>query len=56
MTRNADGDSNVEKNAERESRRPYRRPQLRRLGSVRELTLGSSKGKDEGGGTKKNTM
>jgi hypothetical protein len=35
-------------------RRPYRAPRLRHLGSVRELTLGGSKGKTEGGGTFKN--
>lgn len=32
-------------------RRPYQRPTLRRLGSVRELTLGGSNGMAEGGGT-----
>jgi hypothetical protein len=34
------------------ARRPYRAPTLRRLGSVRELTLGSNNGKPEGGGTR----
>jgi hypothetical protein len=33
------------------ARAPYRRPVLRRLGSVRELTLGKSAGTPEGGGT-----
>lgn len=33
------------------ARRPYRAPKLRHLGSVRELTLGSTMGKNEGGGT-----
>lgn len=33
------------------SRRPYRRPHLRRLGSVRDLTLGSAAGMAEGAGT-----
>ncbi|MBX3199921.1 MAG: lasso RiPP family leader peptide-containing protein [Labilithrix sp.] len=32
-------------------RRPYRAPQLRKLGSVRELTLGGTMGITEGGGT-----
>lgn len=32
-------------------RRPYRAPRLRHLGSVRELTLGASKGPAEDGGT-----
>ncbi len=32
-------------------RRPYHAPQLRRLGSVRELTLGATQGMSEGGGT-----
>jgi len=34
-----------------EPRRPYSAPRLRRLGSVRELTLGTSMGITEGGGT-----
>lgn len=29
-------------------RRPYQAPKLRRLGSVRELTLGTNNGKPEG--------
>jgi hypothetical protein len=33
------------------ARRPYRSPTLRHLGSVRELTLGSTSGMPEGGGT-----
>lgn len=33
------------------SRRPYRAPHLRKLGSVRELTLGATMGSAEGGGT-----
>lgn len=37
-------------------RRPYRSPKLRRLGSVRELTLGSNRGKPEGGGTRRPGM
>lgn len=32
-------------------RRPYRAPRLRKLGSVRELTLGGTMGITEGGGT-----
>lgn len=32
-------------------RLPYRKPGLRRLGSVRELTLGGTMGMSEGGGT-----
>jgi hypothetical protein len=32
-------------------RRPYRAPRLRHLGSVRELTLGGSKGPSEDGGS-----
>jgi hypothetical protein len=32
-------------------REPYRRPVLRKLGSVRELTLGGTHGKAEGAGT-----
>lgn len=32
-------------------RRPYQAPKLRHLGSVRELTLGSTAGMPEGGGT-----
>lgn len=35
---------------EQPARRPYRAPQLRQLGSVRELTLGGTKGNPEGGG------
>jgi hypothetical protein len=35
---------------ERAQRRPYRAPSLRRLGSVRELTLGGTMGMTEGGG------
>lgn len=31
-------------------RRPYRTPELRHLGSVRELTLGSTMGKGDGMG------
>lgn len=33
------------------ARAPYRAPKLRHLGSVRELTLGGTMGKTEGGGT-----
>lgn len=33
------------------ARAPYRAPKLRHLGSVRELTLGGTMGKSEGGGT-----
>jgi len=35
----------------RPARQPYRKPTLRRLGSVRELTLGASSGFAEGAGT-----
>ena len=35
---------------ESRSRRPYRTPELRHLGSVRELTLGSTMGKGDGMG------
>ena len=35
-----------------ESRRPYKRPELRRLGSVRELTLGSAGNAADGAGTR----
>lgn len=35
----------------RTPRRPYHAPRLRQLGSVRELTLGATSGKVEGGGT-----
>lgn len=38
------------------ARRPYHAPKLRRLGSVRDLTLGSNNGKPEGGGTRKPGM
>ena len=37
-----------------QARRAYRAPRLRHLGSVRELTLGGSKGQFEGAGTRKN--
>lgn len=36
--------------AESRPRRPYRTPELRHLGSVRELTLGSTMGKGDGMG------
>jgi hypothetical protein len=36
--------------AKAEERKAYRAPKLRRLGSVRDLTLGSKNGKSEGGG------
>ena len=43
--------------AERErTRRPYRAPQLRKLGSVRDLTHGSAVGMIEGAGTFRNVM
>jgi hypothetical protein len=51
------GSPGTDANAEGASaRRPYRAPQLRRLGSVRELTLGSNNGKPEGGGTRRAGM
>jgi hypothetical protein len=46
--------SHVEE-GDRPQRRPYRSPTLRRLGSVRELTLGGSKGKTETIGFKNTT-
>lgn len=51
MTRSAsppENDATLEKST---ARRPYRAPKLRHLGSVRELTLGGTMGKAEGGGT-----
>ena len=39
-----------EQNEKPEVRKPYTAPKLRRLGSVRDLTLGSRNGKPEGGG------
>jgi hypothetical protein len=69
MTRNESGEpregsaepgavSNSSSSEERgaPARRPYQKPVLRRLGSVRELTLGSTMGKLEGGGSLMTTM
>lgn len=40
----------------RTAKRAWRTPQLRHLGSIRELTLGATMGKAEGGGTFKPGM
>lgn len=45
-------DNSVVNDHEVAERKPYRTPKLRRLGSVRELTLGSRNGKAEGAGLK----
>lgn len=47
----ADAEQNEQKKLA-EPRKPYRAPKLRRLGSVRELTLGSGTSGSDGGGTR----
>jgi hypothetical protein len=52
MTDRPQLEQKVANEPEARERKPYRAPQLRRLGSVRDLTLGSKNGKSEGGGQK----
>jgi hypothetical protein len=50
MSADRQPEQQVAKEPEQSERKAYRAPTLRRLGSVRDLTLGSRAGKPEGAG------